>query len=211
MNGNLLTTERNRLYVYIAVLMTLVVPAPGRFVYGLLLAAELNLLVLAGTLMNALVNRLGFQRLRSSVLFILTTSLAIIFRQILAVTCTEAALVLGFVIYLPAFSVLLIDFLMTDVDAPLPASLRGNCIPVLRISMAVLVIFLFRDLAGFGTFTFFGKDHCIQEFVLVRTETAGISALWATVPGAFILSAVLLLVYTAASGKFSIAGRAGLK
>ena len=67
-----------------------------------------------------------------------------------------------------------------------------------------LLFFLLRDIAGYGTFTFFGKNHMLYEKILLNTESIGIFSFIASIPGALILSGLLLFVYMLISKKFKI-------
>ena len=47
--------KKRSIYVLIATILTVLVPAPGRFVYGVALVIELNFVMLIGTVINSLV------------------------------------------------------------------------------------------------------------------------------------------------------------
>ena len=47
--------KKRSIYVLIATILTVLVPTPGRFVYGAALVIELNFIMLIGTLINSLV------------------------------------------------------------------------------------------------------------------------------------------------------------
>ena len=60
--------KKNLMYVYITAYLALLVPTPGRFVYGLTLMLELFLLSIVGVLSVSLVKKLKLQEI-SSLLF----------------------------------------------------------------------------------------------------------------------------------------------
>ena len=50
--------KKRSIYVLIATILSVLVPAPGRFVYGVALVLEVNLIMLIGTLVNSLVKKI---------------------------------------------------------------------------------------------------------------------------------------------------------
>ena len=71
-------------------------------------------------------------------------------------------------------------------------------------SFYVLLFFLLRDMAGYGTFTFFGPHHQIYEKVLISPENLRFFSIIASIPGALILSSVLLFIHIFVRNKFDI-------
>ena len=79
-----------------------------------------------------------------------------------------------------------------------------NMLHMLTFSVYVLLFFLIRDLAGYGTFTFFGKGHQIFEKVIISPDNLGFFSLLASIPGALIFSSVLLFIHIFVRNKFDI-------
>ncbi|MCR4580437.1 MAG: hypothetical protein K5681_08825 [Treponema sp.] len=186
--------EKNTFYKYLPLNLALLIPFPGRFVYGLIIMLEMLLITLTGTLVNALVNKLKLKELKTVIILLTMIATTILFRQILVVTYTEIALTLGYLIYLPPVSLFLIQVIYSDLENPLAKRLKTNIIQTLLFSLNALFLFLFRDLAGFGTFTFFSKNHMIYEKVLFDSDTVGIFSFFATLPGVMIITACLLFL-----------------
>ena len=78
----------------------------------------------------------------------------------------------------------------------------------LTYSVFALLYFLLRDLIGFGTFTFFGKNHQIFEKVIIDSDKLGVGSILASIPGSLILSAILLYVYIFVRNKIDICHKA---
>ena len=180
--------EKNTFFKYLPLHLALLIPIPGRFVFGFTIVIENLLLTLVGTLINSLINKLKLRTLRTVILLITLFSTTIFFRQILVVTYTEIALTLGFFIFLPPVSLFLIQILYSDLKASLPIRLKENLIQSSFFSFNALLVFLFRDIAGYGTFTFFSKNHMFFEKVLFKSDSVGIFSFFATLPGAMILT-----------------------
>lgn len=196
--------KQKSLYIYIAAYLAILIPLPGRFIYGLVLVIELLLTTLLGTSINSLVDKLNLKPLRSVITMITLISFVILFRQILIITYSEIALTLGFYIYLPAVSLFLIHILFNDFEVPLLQRLQNNMKKTFIFSFSGIFFFLFRDIASYGTFTFFGKNHQIYEKVLLNPNKIGPFSFFATIPGALILAGLVLFVQIIFRNRFRI-------
>lgn len=196
--------KQKSLYIYIAAYLAILIPLPGRFIYGLILMIELMLLTNIGTLINSLVKKFKLTDIRSAIIMITLISFVILFRQILIIAYSEMALTLGFYIYLPAVSIFQIHFLFDDMDNSLKIRLQDNNKKTFVFSFSSLFFFLFRDIASYGTFTFFGKNHQMYEKVIFNPDKIGIFSFFATIPGALILAGLVLFVQIIFRNKFRI-------
>ena len=184
--------KQKKSLMYIASFLMLTIPATGRFVYGLTLVIELFFLELLGILINSLVSKLKFNEIRTYFVMFFMIAITILYRQILVLTYTEIALTLGFVLYIPPVSVYLTHTLFTDNEEPLAVRLKANLLITVVFSLIILGFFLFRDVAGYGTFTFFGRNHRIFEKVLFNPDKIGIFTFFASIPGALILTSLII-------------------
>ncbi len=200
--------KKRSIYVLIATILTVLVPTPGRFVYGVALVIELNFIMLIGTLINSLVKKIKLEELNTLIILATIISTTILYRQILILICPEVMLTLGFMIYLIPISVFSFGYLFSNQHEPLAARLKLNMIHILTFSVYVLLYFLLRDLAGYGTFTFFGKAHQIYEKVLISPDNLGFFSILASVPGALILSSILLFIHIFVRNRFEMMGNA---
>lgn len=184
--------KQKKSFMYIASFLMLTIPATGRFVCGLTLVIELFFLELLGILINSLVSKLKFNEIRTYFVMFFMIAITILYRQILVLTYTEIALTLGFVLYIPPVSVYLTHTLFTDNEEPLAVRLKANLLSTVVFSLIILGFFLFRDVAGYGTFTFFGRNHRIFEKVLFNPDKIGIFTFFASIPGALILTSLII-------------------
>ncbi len=200
--------KKRSIYVLIATILTVLVPTPGRFVYGVALVIELNFIMLIGTLINSLVKKIKLEELNTLIILATIISTTILYRQILILICPEVMLTLGFMIYLIPISVFSFGYLFSNQNEPLAVRLKLNMVHILTFSVYVLLYFLLRDLAGYGTFTFFGKGHQIFEKVLISPNNLGFFSILASVPGALILSSILLFIHIFVRNRFEMMGNA---
>lgn len=178
--------------MYIASFLALTIPTPGRFVLGFTLVIELLILEVLGVLLNSLVSKLKLNEIRTYFVMFFMIAITLLYQQILVLTYTEVALNLGFLLYLPPVSVFLAHTLFTDFEDPLPVRLKSTMLSTLFFSAMILMFFLFRDIAGYGTFTFFGKNHRIFEKVLFNPEKIGIFTFFASISGALVLTGLTI-------------------
>lgn len=200
--------KRRSVYVLIATILAILVPSPGRFVYGVTLVLELNFLMLAGTLAHSLIRKIKLEEMNTLIIMIVIISTAILFRQIMIMIQPEVMLTLGFLIYLMPVSVFLFGYLFSNNDHPLAVRLKLNMFHVLTYSVYAILFFLLRDIAGYGTFTFYGPNHQIFEKVIISPEKTGFFSIFASIPGALILSSILLFIHIFIRNRFDIVRKA---
>ena len=172
--------KRRSVYVLIATILAILVPSPGRFVYGVTLVIELNLLMLVGTLANSFIRKIKLDEMNTLIVMIMIIATTILYRQIMIMLWPEVMLTLGFLIYLMPVSVFLFGYLFTNREQPLKERLKLNMFHVLTYSVYAMLFFLLRDIAGYGTFTFYGTNHQIYEKVLISAEKTGFFSIFAS-------------------------------
>ena len=187
--------KQKKSFMYIASFLALTIPTPGRFVLGFTLILELFILEILGIMINSLVSKLKFNEIRSYFVMLFMIAITLLYRQILVLTYTEIALNLGFLIYLPPVSLFLTHTLFSDNDEALPVKLKTNLLNTLTFSILILLFFLFRDIFGYGTFTFFGKNHRIFEKIIFNPERIGIFTFFASIAGALVLTGLMIYLF----------------
>ena len=177
----------------------MLVPSPRRYV-----VLELNLLMLIGTLSISLIKKIKMEELNTVLVLVFIISGAILYRQIMIMLWPEVMLTLGYLVYLMPVSVFLMGYIFNNMEQPLGERLKLNILHITTFSVYALLFFLLRDLAGYGTFTFFGKNHQIFESEIIKAEHTSLFSLLASVPGALILSSILLFIHIFIRNKFSV-------
>ncbi len=201
--------KQKKSFMYIASFLALTIAPTGRFVFGLTLIIELVLLEILGILINSLVTKLKFEQIRTYFVMFFMIAITVLYRQILVLTYTEIALILGFYLYFPPVSVFLTHTLFTENEESLEIRLKNNLLQTLVFSVIILLFYLFRDIAGYGTFTFFGKNHRIFEKVLFNPDKVGIFTFFATIPGALVLTGLIIYLFLFLKNKFRIISSKG--
>lgn len=195
-------------YTYIAASLAFLVPFPGRFVYGFVLVIELLFLMMIGTCVNSLAEKIRLGEIKTVLSLIAITSFTILYKHILILTQTEIAMTLGFLLFIPTASSFMIGYVFNNTDLPLSQRLKENMRHTVNFSLFALIFFLIRDIFGYGTFTFLGKNHVIYEKVIFDSENISVFSFLASIPGALILSAFILFLDTTVTKKFEIISKA---
>ena len=203
--------KQKKSFMYIASFLALTIPCTGRFVFGCTLVIELFILEILGILLNSLVTKLKFNEIRTYFVMFFMIAITILYRQILVLTYTEIALSFGFLIYLPTVSVFLTHTLFTDFEEPLADRIKANLLSTLMFSISILIFFLFRDIGGYGTFTFFGRNHRIFEKVLFNPNKIGLFTFFASIPGALVLTGLVIYFVLILKNKVRIISSRGVK
>lgn len=191
-------------YTFIAASLAFLVPFPGRFVYGLVLVIELLFLMVIGTCVSSVAAKIRLGELKSILSLMAVVSFTIFYKHILILTQTEIAMTLGFLLYIPTASSFIIGYIFNNSEAGLLERLKGNMIHTANFSGFALIFFLIRDIFGYGTFTFFGKNHIIFEKVLFDSEGISVFSFLASIPGALLLCAVMLFIEVTIAHKIQI-------
>ena len=198
------TEKQKNIYITIVAFLAILIPTPGRFVYGFTVIFEMALLMVLGTLLDELIKKLKLTHLKTVLLMMIILFISVFYRQIIVILHPEVALVLGFVLYLPPISLFLMGFLYRNNDLPLKNRLLKNSILILTVIIFGLIFFLIRDILGYGTFTFFGNCHQIYEKVIITSDKLGIFSFLASIPGSLMLLGLFLYLYIFVSQKINI-------
>lgn len=183
---------RNKTFLYSVTFLAMTIPAQGRFVLGVILVLELFFLELFGTLLKALTTKLKFQDIATYFVMMMMISITIMFRQLLAIFYSEIALSLGLIIYFPTVSSIFFYTIFENEYENLGSALKTNLYKILRFSLPILLFFFFRDIAGYGTITFFGSNHQMYEKILFNPDRIGVFMFFASIPGAYIITGVFI-------------------
>ena len=185
--------------IYFSASLACMIPFPGRFVYGLILASELFVLVFGATLFRAAIRKLEFVRSGNLFFMVFVIFLTMLFRQILAALLPIAALSAGFALYVPAISAFTAGFFSENESGE--SILKRNVFYTAIFCAFVLVFFLLRDLVGFGTITYI-TARGIAEKVLFDSERAAFASFFAALPGVLLSLAFIAFVHAFVASKY---------
>ncbi|MDD6970414.1 MAG: hypothetical protein SPH83_10505 [Treponema sp.] len=196
--------KKNNMFFYLTAYLALLIPAPGRFVYGFTLMTEVFLLSIIGGLSVLLIEKIKFDQLKSTLFILILVAFSILFRQILIIINSQVALTLGFVVFFPPVSLFILNILFTLKTEKFLVQFRHRIVKMLIFTLGGMMIFLIRDILGYGTFTFFGKNHFIYEKVLFDSNKIGVFSLLASIPGVLVILGIIYFLFIQFSKKFEI-------
>ena len=197
------------LYFCITTALSLFVPAPGRFVFAFYLLLLFNLQIFLLTLLFHGVDRLRIGALKEPVAIFSVVFLTVLYKQLLYAVCPLAALTLGFCAYLPSISVYTLTFFFGRREGGLAARLSGNMRACAVVSAVCAVLFLLRDLLGYGTLTLPGWRRIVYLRLPFAPGRAHAGAFLSTIPGALVFLSVLLAAFLFCRRKLDAVARAG--
>lgn len=196
--------KKNNMFFYLTAYLALLIPAPGRFVYGFTLMTEVFLLSIIGGLSVLLIEKIKFDQLKSTLFILILVAFSILFRQILIIINSQVALTLGFVVFFPPVSLFILNILFTLKTERFLVQFRNRIVKMLIFTLGGMMIFLIRDILGYGTFTFFGKNHFIYEKVLFDSNKIGVFSLLASIPGVLVILGIIYFLFIQFSKKIEI-------
>lgn len=196
--------KKNNMFFYLTAYLALLIPAPGRFIYGFTLMTEVFLLSIIGELSVLLIEKIKFDQLKSTLFILILIAFSILFRQILIIINSQVALTLGLVVFFPPVSLFILNILFTLKTERFLVQFRHRIVKMLIFTLGGMMIFLIRDILGYGTFTFFGKNHFIYEKVLFDSNKIGVFSLLASIPGVLVILGIIYFLFIQFSKKFEI-------
>ena len=186
--------KRFSIYAFIAFTLTMIIPMPGRFVYGVVLALEFNFLVLFGSLINSFINKLKLNELKSFLYIFFFIIITVLFRQILKITQPEIALTLGLLTFFPSVSIFLLGYIFTNSEKKLSEKIKIDMKDSLFYTIYLLLF----------TYTFFGANLQIYQKVLFDSSKLSFTSIFASLPGSLAATAIIMYVYFFLKNKFQI-------
>lgn len=183
--------NRNIVFMYIAVSLVMLVPVPGRLYYGIPVIMVLNLLMVLTTLFSKFMDFFRFYTLKPICILLMLVGITIFARQLLILYSPMIALTMGFIIYMPAIAVLMLGRFFDNRGMQLKMALSGNMRESGFFSIYAFVFFLLRDIVGYGTISF-PIPSGIFKLELPTLSYFSPFTFWASIPGALVLSGLLL-------------------
>lgn len=183
--------NRNTVFMYIAVSLVMLVPVPGRLYYGVPVIIVLNLLMVLTTLFSKFMDYMKLYSLKPICILLMLVGITIFARQLLILYSPMTALTMGFILYMPAVAVLMLGRFFDNRGMHFKMALTGNMKESGFFSIYAFVFFLLRDIVGYGTISF-PIPSGIFKLELPTLSYFSPFTFWASIPGALVLSGLLL-------------------
>jgi hypothetical protein len=178
---------KQRIFLDIALTLALLVPAPGRFAFGLIMVSEFIILVVSGIFMQYLIQISHIEAFEPVLMMSFYIFMAILFKEFLVLLSPVMALQLGFIIYFPALSSFSVNYFFEDLSIlHLKDTLKIKLGYAGSFSLGAILAFLFRDIVGYGTLTL-PVHYGMKQISVFSSDSFSSFVFFATIPGAVIL------------------------
>lgn len=186
--------KNNSIILYISAFLSVVIPVPARFGWGIIMLFTMNILMLLGTTAKFLIRKLDIRELEPVCLLIFLYAVTIFCKQMLILYSPIAALTLSFSLYLIPISTFLLGYILTDKEMNPKVLYIKNMSASGIFTAYALFFYLIRELLAFGSISFPVRKgiHVIKLFSNSNTE---FTFFFATIPGAFVILAILVAVF----------------
>lgn len=184
---------KNASFLFTASCLSLFVPVPPRFAYGLVLVLCANVIVFSVILLHAFIDYLGLTKGKTLFSVIGTMGITVLLYALLALWSPLTAFTLGFIIYLIPLSL----FISDTVFAPQGSSLRERAHMGAKLSLLIssfgLLFFALRELFSYGSLSLPAGTGLRILWIFGNFRSSPVF-FWSAIPGALILLAFLLTV-----------------
>jgi hypothetical protein len=193
--------KRNSVYVYIAASLAMLVPVPGRFACGLCILVLFNLLMFTGTLFLHAIHSLHLDSFKTVLMTAQLIALTILGKQCLTFLSPVLSLMLGFSLFLPTLSSVIIGYFFDATEKKQKEDIRDNMIQCGLFSLFSLLFFLFRDVFGYGTVTLPSRSGMFVIYLPFSQPQFSVLTFIASIPGALVLISILLALFVHITNK----------
>ncbi|MGL4986640.1 MAG: hypothetical protein ACRC5H_05810 [Treponemataceae bacterium] len=185
--------KKSAFSIFLLGVLSILIPFPGRFAYGIIVVLQLNLLCFFSLLVEFLIKKLKNQSLTSSMLLIFLVVFSALLYQIMVLFSPIIALTISFTYYLVCFSSFLFGIIFTNYEIPFKKKTVEILKRMITFTLFALLFFIFRDIAGYGTITLPVHDG-LKEIVLFERSQNKTTFL-ASIPAGIIFLASITACY----------------
>ena len=197
---------KNYYYIYIAAALSIIIPFPPRFAYGIVAIILLNILIYGGFAIKFFTERFNLQSMLTSLLIFTEIALTGIYKQVLILYAPSIAFTSGLALYLTAFSSYIYGNVLDTVGlSPVEHLVRTSKRTAL-FSGLVLLFFLLRDIIAFGSITFPAPNGIKVVTIFKVSELYPLHFL-ATIPGTLIVLGFIFALFSYFNRKLMILRR----
>ena len=184
---------KNASFLFTASCLSLFVPVPPRFAYGLVLVLCANVIVFSVILLHAFIDYLGITKGKTLFSLIGTMGITVLLYALLTLWSPLTAFTLGFIIYLIPVSSIISDTVFTPQPSSLRDEIRKGAKLSLLISLLGLSFFALRELFSYGSLSLPARTGLRILWIFGNFRSSPVF-FWSAIPGALILLALLLTV-----------------
>lgn len=186
--------KKNEILLFVSAFLSMIIPAPARFAYGILMLFTMNIVMLFGITAKILLRKLDIGELEPVCLIIFMYAVTIFCKQLLILFSPIAALTLSFTLFLIPISSFILGYILTDKEMSPKLMYAKNMTASGIFTGSALFFYLVRELLAFGTISFPVKNgiHVVRLFSNQLSEHM---YFFATIPGSFVILAVFVALF----------------
>lgn len=188
-------TKKINLILYISAFLSVVIPVPARFGWGIIMLFTMNVVMILGTTAKYFIRKLDIRELEPVCLLIFLYATTIFCKQLLILYSPMAALTLSFALYLIPISTFILGYILTDKEMDPKILFKKNMSASGIFTGYALIFYLIRELLAFGSISFPVKKG-IHVIKIIADRMPEYTFFFATIPGAFVILAILVAVFT---------------
>ncbi|QTQ11805.1 hypothetical protein HRI96_06070 [Treponema parvum] len=181
-----------KLLICTATLLAILIPAPGRLAYGIIFIITFNFAFLFYILLNFLLKKLDIHSYSHVIMPLALVSFVTCERFVLMMLVPVIALQLALLPYIQAFSVYMLYVLHRPEGLSIKADLKSNLRVAGYFSAVTFCFSLIRDILGFGTLSLPSSLGVLSFQLIPAASVLPFMNFFASIPGAAILSSVIL-------------------
>ncbi len=186
--------KKNAMLLYISAFLSIIIPTPARLAYGIIMLFTLNIVMILGTTAKFLIKKLDIEELEPVCLIIFLYAVTIFCKQLLILYSPVIALTLSFALYLIPISSFILGYIITDREISPKVLYAKNMTASGLFTASALLFYLIRELLAFGSISIPLRKgiHVIQLF---SNKISEYTYFFATIPGSFVILAVIVAIY----------------
>lgn len=183
------TKHQSNIYLYILSLLPIIIVTPARVGCGLILILLLNLTMILGTTIRFFMNKIETGNTDRLILLSFMVFFTIIYKRLLVIFSPVLGIMLSFALFFVPLSSLCLDLLFGREKYDSPKVFGINMIYSGCFSLFLFLFYICRELLAFGSISIPVKSG-IKAFRYFPWH----SDFWATIPGGFILIAIVFVL-----------------
>jgi len=196
------TKYRNSVYMYILSLIPVLIVTPPRLGCGLIMIVLLNLIMILGTTIRFFMNKIDTGNTDRVVLLSFLIFFTIIYKRLIMLFSPILAMLLSFALFFIPISPICLDLLFKNDNYSSPKVFGTNMLSSGIFSLHMFLFFIFREILAYGSISIPVKSG-IKALVFIPVS----SSFWATLPGTFVLLALILAIIIFVDQKLDVIRR----
>ena len=190
-------------FFFTASCLILLVPVPPRFAFGIVFILCAAVIVLAAVMLKALIEYIEVKKYKNLLFMPGILAVTLFLYALVGLWSPVTAFTFGFIMYILPVSLFMNTTVFTDEQCPLKQMLIRQLKECGILSILGLFFFAARELLAYGTLSLPVRSG-LQVFGILKGLGFFPVFFWATIPGALVLLAFLLVALAAVYRRYGI-------